>query len=929
MPPLTRIPLAAVVCPSAPFLAPRLLRATVAGSAAALRSPQRSIASTRPCYDNAAKGKKSGRSYFLERRKREQQLARRRATADRAPADLSPQVVELALALQQACESRHVQQLMDLYPAALSAGIVDRSATHIICQALHASVRRDAAKKGASRLPDLLPFVQRVVADLRAGALPPHPFAYVHLLGIYKDSKRFADGRALWLWLAEQDDAHVSQAAYGAAIELLSYANLMSLPDLELLYDDALKRFPGTYAEYHLSPDAIVPDRTQPVHILGLPTTLLQGIITARLRSHDWKRAYLGLDTILRLYPAQTPHRIFELFITERPLSEAYTAYLLACRSGIQISAGHVTTLLNRLRVAMTQSPILKDRFKILRAMANALYAYQQCGGGLASLHVGQFIKAFEFMLPEKAPTQDFTEEEAALRNTIAITAQECVAGLIQSGLPPADHPFVSLVSLAGKLRVPQLLKQTLEDAKTAGITFHSVERRTLLTAAGLIKDRDLVKALWSLTVAGADREGTQISYNDWITFAKACRRVNHTRYFEQQLQDQAHSITTSVEQRVRSEVSNPEPEAAKPSVLLMTPEQLNSEIQILQGQMENIRAVLMSGQPLNLQHSPFYMHIDPDQPSLGTDEDLRAIYDELTTDIYQPAAPASGDDPQANTATAALSKTGIPLDELRFRNWVNVHEMMSAASAYAVSRRDILNKAITQRKSPKDIPQTLFLPEIKPAQTQADLRNCIKDVRNPDPLYSPGQIFRRISSEAKSGTPIYPTKNLERAAQAAETDTPKIHKHITKPFTLRKFETETPHDVFEPRTLDPATSRWVTRKITKTYSNAKYDANEVRSKFEAYGDDVKEVRSKLEAHGDDVKEVKSKFEAYGDDVNEVRSKFEAHGDDVKEVRSKFEAHGDDVKEVKSKLEPYGDQAKSDTPVAKTADGDAVPWTPS
>ncbi|KAF1361786.1 hypothetical protein EJ07DRAFT_164276 [Lizonia empirigonia] len=793
MPTLTRMSLAAVVCPSAPFLAPRLLRAPVRATVTVLQTQHRALASTPRCYANTAKGKKSGRSYFLEMRKREQQQARRRERGEKDPAEVSPAVIQLALQLQQACEARDVQQLMTLYPAALGAGIVDGRGTHLLCQALHASVRRSAARRDSAKLADLFPFVEQVLTDLRRGALPPHPYAYVHLLGIYKDAKRFDEGRALWLWLTEQDDVHVSQAAYGAAIELLAYGGLMPLPELELLYDEGLKRFPGTYAEYHLSPDAIVPDRTQPVHIVGLPTTLLQGIITARLMSRDWKKAYLGLDTILRLYPGQTPHRIFELFITERPVSEAYTAYLLACRSGVQISGGQVTNLLNRLRVAMTQARSLADRFVILRAIANALYAYQQCGGGLASVHVGQFIKAFEFMLPEKAPGQEFTDEEAGLRNSIAMAAHESLAGLIQSGLSPEVHPFVSLVSLAGKLRAPDLLKLTLEDAKQAGITFGAIERRTLLTAAGLIKERNLIQALWSLVVTNAQKEGTPISYNDWVTLARACRRADLTRYFEQQLQEQAHAVTASIEERARVVANNPEPDEAKSSIALMTTEQLDSEIKTLQAQMENIRAVLMSGQPLNLNNTPFYMHIDPQQPSLGSEEDLRAVYDEFTTDPQQPAA-AAADSTKPNTA--ALSKTGIPLDELRFRNWVNIHEMMSTASAYEASRQVIVDKAIAQRKSVKDIPETLTIrTDVKPAQSEIDLRNRVKELRT-------DQTFR---------------------------------KYVAKSF--RKDETTTPDALFEPKTFDPQTNRWHTRKITKTYSDAKYDAHEVKSKFEAYSD--------------------------------------------------------------------------------------------
>lgn len=814
MPSLTRIPLAAVVCPSAPFLAPRLLRAT----APALPSSQRALSSTPTRCDNAAKGKKSARSYFLEMRKREKHQANRKLKG-KPFVEVSPEAVEVALAMQQACEQRNLARMMDLYPEALQVGVLDRNVTHLICQTLHAGVRRDMARPAATQLPELLAFAAQIVADLETGALPPNWFAYVHLLGVYKDSRRFAEGHGLWRWLAQQDDTHLSQAAYGAAIELLSYGNLMTLAQLEDLYEEGLHRFPGTYAEYHLSPDAIVPDRTQPIHIIGLPTTLLQGIVTARLRSHEWRKAYLGLDTILRLYPGQTPSRFFELFIVNRPLPEAYTAFLLACRSGVRVGGALVTTLLNRLRVSMTQSPVLRDRFIIVRAIANAMYAYQETGAGLATVHVGQFIKAFESLLPDKAVGQDFTQEEAALRDLVATTAQECLAQLMQSGLQVGYQPFVSLVSLAGKLRAPHLLRQTLEDAKTAGITFYPVERRTLLGAAGMIRDRELVEALWSLTVGAAAKEGSQLSYNDWVTLAKACRRADMIPYLEQQLQEQAHTVTATTERRVRHTVNTHEAGAAAPSLLLMTPDELSSEIEKLQTQIGNIRAVLMSKRPLDIERFPFYMHIDPEQPSLGTEEDLRAIYNEKTTDPYQPAAAPPSDGSEPTTLAPAKSSTGILLDELRFRNWVNIHEMMSLAHADWASRRPMLEQAIEQRKSPQDLPDTLSLPEIRPAKDKAELRDRISELRTP---------IRSISSVPPPGTPSI----------AAQLQQLKIHKHVTKPFTVRKFETKTPDEASEPRTKDPTTSRWAKRKITKTFSDNKYDLAAVNKKFVAYGDE-------------------------------------------------------------------------------------------
>ncbi|KAF1931805.1 uncharacterized protein M421DRAFT_417554 [Didymella exigua CBS 183.55] len=897
MPAATRIPLAAVVCPSAPFLAPRLLAVSVSVPvcvcvpvsvpATALQrqrqhpqhpqhSQQRALSTTPQCADNAARGKKSGRSYFLEMRKREKQLANRiaRRTSSGPRTETPPAVVGLALDMQQRLRDRDMDRIMPLYEPARDAGLIDSRATYAICQALHEAVRRDAARKDSSRLSTLLHFAAQLVADVQNRRIRPHNFAYVHLLSAYKDARHFAQGRDLWDWLRVQDDSHCSQGAYGAALELLSCGNLAALPELEALYQDGLQRYPGTFAAYHFSPDAVVPDRTQPVHIAGLPNTLFQGILTARLRAHDWTGAYLGLDTVLRLYPAQTAQRVFEMFVAERPLLEAYTAYMLACRSGVQLSGGQVTSVLNRLRVAMTQSPSLEVRFTLLRAMANALHAYQQCGGPLRGIHVGELIKALEFLLPEKAPGQDFTGEEMPLRNIIAVTGQRIMADLIQSGLSLSSSLFVPLISLAGKLRAPELFKQTLDDATTAGITFYAVERRTVLAAAGQIKDRDVVRALWYVIVAAADKEGSQLTYNDWVTFAKACRRADLVHFFEEQLSEQAHAISAAVEKRARSAASSPEPGAAQSSLELMSPEQLTSELDMVQGQMENIRAVLMSGQPLSLDKSPFHMHIDPSQPSLGTEQDLRTVYDELTTDPYQPAAqapasgpsaqppasgpsvqppasgpsvqpPASGPSvqppapsPSAQAIAPALSTTGIPLDELRFRNWVSVHEMMSFARAHAQSKKDVIEMAIVQRVAPRDIPETLSFPKLTPAKDAAELRARIKQLRAADPRHTPGQLFRKFKSTVDDGTPAFHNRVDEFKDRATER---KIHKHVTKNFAIRKAASETPADVFEPMARDPSTSRWVTKSALRISKVAGYDkyrpAPAKQASFEAYGD--------------------------------------------------------------------------------------------
>lgn len=97
------------------------------------------------------------------------------------------------------------------------------------------------------------------------------------------------------------------------------------------------------------------------------------------------------------------------------------------------------------------------------------------------------------------------------------------------------------------------------------------------------------------------------------------------------------------------------------------------AEIDALRSQVKNIAAVILSGQPLDLRKTPFYMSLDPARPPLDSRSDLRKVYDELTLDPHQPAPPHG-------TTTPALSPTGIPFDELRYQNWVSVLEMMNHA---------------------------------------------------------------------------------------------------------------------------------------------------------------------------------------------------------------------------------------------------------
>lgn len=688
--------------------------------------------------------------------------------------------------------------MMELYPNTLSTGALTRDDTRRIAQALHFCARNPQLAQVA--VEDMLLFLEQVIQDIKKGNLPPHPYAFVHILGLYKECKKFDDGHKVWRWLVQQDDNFVSQAVYGAAIELLAFGRILRLPELEAIYNDALKRFPGTFAEYHLSPDAIVPNRDQPTLIADLPITLLQGILTARLLNNDWKNSYLALDTALRLYPAQLPARFFELFMISRQLGEAYTVFLIACRAGNVPKPNHLTALISRIMKSIEVCSTLRDRMVLLRAIANAIYANLQAGGSLEPIHVGQLITSFGSLLPEPSPETDFQGDMAVFRNRIVTFAHGGLSSLLQAGMPPSSHAFIALINLAGRLRVPDLLRVSLQDTETAQVDIGDFGARTVLTSAGQTGAKDLIEAYWQRIVHNAASNGRQIHWKDWMSLSKACQQANHVDYFRAQLSEQEHAIPAQRKDVILESLSEwaPYPERG---IATMTSEGFENELSALNKQLKNISAVVMSGQRLDMRMSPFYMSFDPNRPPLGKPEDMQKVYNEYTIDPHQPPLKHSA-------APAALSPTGIPLGDLRFANWVSVAELTDQASTFEQERLDEIKRtgSHTARIGAKN---PLELKPTGPLALHA-LRAHIKTLRNesvgqPRFKLSGTQLnFRRI--------PVGPQQSTDATAETlpSQPQSPSLrttyHRGAQTYQTYHRPDTDTSKDARVPNSESPKT---------------------------------------------------------------------------------------------------------------------------
>jgi hypothetical protein len=590
--------------------------------------------------------------------------------------------------------------MLDLYPTVTASPLFTREDTRRTAQALHTALRTGAFGLRQKRMEAVRPMVDRLLHDIRAGKVPSHPRAHVHLLGLLKEGMCYEEGVAHWRWLADQDNTFVDQAVYGAAIELLAYRGKDSLESLEELYMDGLKRFPGTYAEYHLSPEAVVPDRTQSTTIPGIPIAMLQAILTARLLSRDWKNAYLALDTALRLYPSNVPRRFFELFMRERPLPEAYTIFLIACRSGVAMSSIQLTTLITKLRTAMFKLPGMHDRIAIVQGMANAIYAHLEAGGTIEAPHIGSLLTSFQHLIPRSDPKANHDDNREHIIKDITTSAREILTDLLQSGVTAHPQMFFALTDLAGRFQIPELFQSAIDDIQKAQIEIGDIGRRVLLLGAADLRDVDLVRNNWESIVQHAESEGSQLSMTDWVTLARACRRAGCTGYFEEQLQTLKHAIDQPTEQQALSELNEKEVPPREPKYLLMDWRDFTEEMDSVKETMRNVAAIIMSQQPLNLEKNPFFMFLDPQTKWRLSDspEGLRAVYNELSTDPHQPPA-------QVSSIPVAVSPTGLPLDELRFQNWVTVLELMREAEVAEQSFQARLDTAIAEGKPVKAVP--------------------------------------------------------------------------------------------------------------------------------------------------------------------------------------------------------------------------------
>ena len=545
-------------------------------------------------------------------------------------------------------------------------------------------------------------FAELLVTDIRSGRLPISHAAHLHLLDFYIKARHFEAAYHFWSWLVQQDDTHVGFKLYACAIHLFA---LQGRPaeETEVLYSQALKRFPTGFPDYHFSPSGVVADRGQASDLSGLPMRLLQAVIAARLMRGETKTAYLGLDTALRLSPAKLSRVFFDDFIKARPVTEAYRVFHLAYRSGCDLYAETAKQLVIKLRHAVKLDPLTNLGY--LRAALTVVYMQTRDGAPSQSLLTEVVIAILSVMdtpvlarLPQKE-LHDITERFLSVTLRVLSTFNA-------SGIQPKVTTYNVMISnLAGLGKRADLLVTFLNDMQQLSIKPTTVTHRSILIAAGRVQDKEMLVLAWRTLVDAREAEGSPPDQGDWKLLGTACARCGCGEVVYAELARLAHAVTSHVssialralqgdEHMESVETKRRAPPGLDAAAVIRIIDTLEADALVLEQAMSD-------GSALSTPDVTVPDNLDCNLVRASDDDksatDVQICYDDLTTINSFDSAPET----EPASIPSAVSPTGVPYDVLRFEHWRAVNELLAQSEMYNDAYDNAVEKALASHVAP------------------------------------------------------------------------------------------------------------------------------------------------------------------------------------------------------------------------------------
>ncbi|KAI9800129.1 MAG: hypothetical protein M1833_003456 [Piccolia ochrophora] len=579
-------------------------------------------------------------------------------------------------------------------------------------QTLVSSIRAHGFDHKASKVeinPPAQSFLLNVMSDLMHDKIPPHPLASSNILLYWTVCSDHTPGVEFWEQIRNRNSDWTNARTYGAAIELLA-AHGKSLSYLEELYGNALKLFSGTSVEYHLSSHAILPDRRAMPNIRGLSTSLLQGIIIARLKRDDWRKAYLGLDTLLRLHPVPKTRVLFETFLIGRPLLESYKIFLMACRSNYKPSRRATMHLLARMAKACSSPQDLATTMLGVLAMWCIVRVHVGATGKLEPAHVSTLVDGVSSLLGHSLDAEmvEILGTDDVFNAVLPVISR--LSHLARSS-GPHDHQHLlhHLILDGARLRRGDVVSEARSQLSRHGLEPNAFTHRALLLAAGNLGDFERLQECWISLVArrlsSGDKGDTELEFSDWSILHKACSAVGRPDYAKAQFVQ--HSSRMNLKRRysiaeliARDPVESEEWDPFLPANTVTIP---SSTL------LGSILKHVGQGEELRTPYLPARTSIIGILSGHGSDMGikLRRLYDDLTTDPLAKEATFPQDE------FSATELNGDRLDATRYQNWLLMSELIVDAEKNSMEKEQRETQAVAQDKSPSASLDQPFVAEL------------------------------------------------------------------------------------------------------------------------------------------------------------------------------------------------------------------------
>ena len=440
--------------------------------------------------------------------------------------------------LDDAHESPDFQALIDGYKTLIGRGAKLRPGESLsIIMLLRAS-----ADKSFLDIDYLDEEVEQFYQFFKSKQLPYHPLVPCLLIRYYLNYRDLVGKAAeVWEWVVNQPESSVFHSSRGPAFApaIRLTARYGDLSQCEILFQQWCTESFSPKERHFISDNATIPEPHLPGPSLvssreATTTNVLHvfySIFDARLLLGDWRKAYLALDTVLRLSPTNILPKFMTTIVQKRPAYECYVISYALLHTGLHVTEKALRGVLYKL-TQLSPRRGTDYAFSVMQMAMSLIHASVAAKRVISPQEFRYFgecvLSAF---LPGESSKSLFGSFDTRVWQTRIVEQLESLAKFL--GINLGEEWHVSVSEQAARLGNTDLYRSAMRHIQDSPLRVHSEYlRSTLIPAAmlGLFQD---IQQYWTAHTV----QFPNLSQESWKCLAEATLLCGTFEFFDKQLQ--------------------------------------------------------------------------------------------------------------------------------------------------------------------------------------------------------------------------------------------------------------------------------------------------------------------------------------------------------------------------------------------------------